>query len=140
MDWCGFFQSLTQEYADATSADPWRVFSDADPTRVWNGERTIEFARRGSATTPYISGDYSQATQLSVFTRCQTELEAEAAARAVFARVVGVALDVLLKTEKISGYKIDRLGVFADERGASVGESFSGFADFTIYEEVSIDG
>lgn len=132
MNWTGYLKELAGYYA----GDNWTVYDNVDPARVWDGEPTIEFARRGVETTPYLSGDYSEATQLSLFTRAETETKADEAARAVFARVVTVALDALLKTDKISGYRIDRQGVFADERGASIGESFSGFVDFTIFEEV----
>ena len=132
MNWTGYFKELTEYYA----GDEWQVFDNVDPARVWDGKPTIEFARRGCETTPYLSGDYSESTQLSLFTRAATEIKADEAARAVYARVVTVALDALLKTDKISGYRVDRMAGFADERGARIGESFSGVVDFTIFEEV----
>lgn len=131
MDWTNYLADVTRRYGDE-----WSVYSDANPSRVWTGERTIEFGRRGSTTTPYISGDASTTTELTLFTRCDNESDAEAAAWRVYQDVVRVALDALVKTEKIRGYTIERVGTFADERGAAIiGESFSGFVDFTIYEE-----
>lgn len=133
MNWTGYFKEIAKKYA----GDDWTVYDNADPTRVWSGRKTIEFARRGIETTPYLSGDYSERTLLAIFTRTDSEDAAYEAAQAIFKRVVETALDALISSERISGYTIDRAGVFADERGTSVGESFSGFVDFTIYEEIA---
>ena len=132
MNWTRYFKEIADKYA----GDDWAVYDNADPTRVWSGRNTIEFARRGVEITPYLSGDYSRRTELSIFTRAGAEQAADEAAQAVFKRVVETTLDALVKAETISGYTVDRSGVFADERGTSIGESFSGFVDFTIFEEI----
>lgn len=136
MDWTNYLADVTRR----TAGDAWKVYSDANPTRVWTGEKTIEFGRRGSTTTPYISGDSSTSTQLSLFTRCKKEVDAEAAASRVYYDVVVVALDALVQSGQINGFTIEKIGTFADERGATIGETFSGFVDFTIYEENIIHG
>lgn len=107
---------------------PYPVYSYCNPDREYNGEVLIEFNENEYNVRTLISGAELREYKLVVSCRAPTYELANYLTR----RLLSV-LEIVLEENGVS-FAWDEEGVTADVRGIVEGESFHGYAEFTIHE------
>ena len=126
-NWC---KELAEE-AIAPSVE-YPTYSYCNPEREYNGETLIEVNENDYRVRTLISGSEYREYDLVISVRTQTYDDADALIQTVMELV-----SEYLKTEG-AGYVWNEEGVTADARGIVEGESFYGYAEFTVNETVRI--
>mgnify|MGYP007115416063 CR=1 FL=1 len=119
--------------AIATDFDDVPVFSNVDPTREYNGGKTIEFNVQNVKTVPVINGSVYYDFQM--IAACRAPSYNQALALLITLRELLQPLFRQYITEKsiVSAF-FQTVEVQADARGLVEGESFYGLLNFTITE------
>lgn len=112
------------------------VYSNADANREWTGTPTIEFVETNATTETFLDSRSRQTRVLTCVCRDKTRGDATALASAA-RRAIANCCDALKRDERIAGWALDDFGALPDERGFVVGETFYGFVDFAILENIS---
>lgn len=127
-NWCEYLAERIRP-----QAIPYPVYSYCNPDREYNGETLVEFNENEYDVRTTITGAEYREHKLVVSCRTPTYEESDALTRAV----MGLIEEILDPIDGIE-YCWDEEGVEADVRGIVEGESFHGYAEFTINEKVDI--
>lgn len=112
------------------------VYSTADANREWTGTPTIEFVETNATTETFLDARSRSTRALTCVCRDKTRADATALASAA-RRSIADYCDALKRDARIAGWALDDFGALPDERGFVVGETFYGFVDFAILENIS---
>lgn len=118
----------------ATYFDDVPVYSNVDPTREYNGGKTIEFNVQGFETTPLLSGGVYYDFQLVAACRAPSYSEAAELVEDLRDKL-GSIIATYVQTNAIEAGLFTSQEVTADARGLIEGESFYGLLNFTISEK-----
>lgn len=110
------------------------VYSNVDPTRDYNGGKTIEFNVQGFETTPTLSGAFYYDFQLVAACRAPSFDEAAELAEELRAKLEPLFATYVQSGEAVAAFVTER-EVTADARGLIEGESFYGLLSFQLTEK-----
>lgn len=111
------------------------VFSEANPSREWLGEPTVEVDETEAVTKTYVNGASRDVVTVVVLVRAVLHESAVALALWLTQNVVNPFFVEFSDAENIDGYAFDGLAVASDVRNLSVGETFSARAMYTVHEQ-----
>lgn len=111
------------------------VFSEANPSREWLGEPTVEVDETEVVTKAYISGASRDVVTVVVLVRAVQRKSASMFALWLTQNVVEPFLNEFSDAENIDGYAFDGLAVASDVRNLSVGETFAARLTYTVHEQ-----
>lgn len=109
---------------------PYPVYSYCNPAREYNGETLVEFNENEQLTQTLLNGDELRQIKLVVSCRAPKYEQAAALIEATMKALEEVLQNVVFYWEEE--------GVDPDVRGIVEGESFHGYAQFTILEKVKL--
>lgn len=118
----------------ATAFDGVPVYSNVDPTREYNGGKSIEFNVQQLTTVPTLSGAIFYDFQMIAACRAPSFAEANALAEALRETLASL-LRVYLSEKLLESFVLSYTEIQADARGLIEGESFYGLLNFTITEK-----
>lgn len=127
-NWCEYLAEKLRPHVA-----PFPVYSYCNPVREYNGEILIEFNENEYFVQTLISGGEIREYRLVVSCRTPTYEEANRLTREAMRLIENILRDV----ERVSLVWTEE-GVEADVRGIVEGESFHGYAEFSIFEKVYI--
>lgn len=127
-NWCEYLAERLRP-----RATPFPVYSYCNPDREYNGETLIEFNENEYVVRTFLSGDEQREYRLVVSCRTPTYEESNRLVREAMRLIEEILRDV----ENVSLVWTEE-GVEADVRGIVEGESFHGYAEFSIFEKVFI--
>lgn len=111
------------------------VFSEANPSREWLGEPTVEVDETEVVTKAYINGASRDVVTVVVLARAVQRESASGLALWLTQNVVEPFFDEFSDVENIDGYAFDGLAVASDVRNLSVGETFAARLTYTVHEQ-----
>ena len=124
-NWCEYLAEKLRPHVA-----PYPVYSYCNPDREYNGEILFEFNENDYVVRTLISGDERRQYRLVVSCRAPSYEKANA--------LIGETRKILDKILDNVSFCWDEEGVEADVRGIVEGESFHGYAEFSIFEKVII--
>lgn len=130
-NWCEILAERVRPYCA-----PYPVYSYCNPDREYNGETLIEFNENEYKVRTLLSGTELREYNLVVSCRTPTYEGANRLIR----EMMKIIENVLRSIPGEGSFAWDEEGVEADIRGIVEGESFHGYAEFTIVEKFSDAG
>ena len=127
-NWCEYLAQALRP-----RATPFPVYSYCNPDRDYNGETLIEFNENEYVVRTFLSGDEMREYRLVVSCRTPSYEESNRLVREAMRMIEEILRDV----ENVSLVWTEE-GVEADVRGIVEGESFHGYAEFSIFEKKHI--
>lgn len=111
------------------------VFSEANPSRDWLGEPTVEVDETEVVAKAYISGASRDVVTVVVLVRAVHRKSASMFALWLTQNVVEPFFVEFSDAGNIDGYAFDGLAVASDARNLSVGETFAARLTYTVHEQ-----
>lgn len=111
------------------------IYSNVDPTREWNGIKTVEFMETDAETTKFISGDARRRRNIAMAVRSESEEESEQLGQWLKSIFFDALDEILINGDFLSWSYVDE-GTAPDSRGVATGESFYWYMNVEITEQI----
>lgn len=111
------------------------VFSEANPSRDWLGNPTVEVDETEVVAKAYINGASRDVVTVVVLVRAVQRKSASMFALWLTQNVVEPFFAELSDAGNVDGFVFDGLAVASDVRNLSVGETFAARLTYTVHEQ-----